>query len=172
MALVIILGGALAYAAYTHFAASNPENSDMVPQPFIAVELEATHLTGNIAPGDTKSMSAVVKNPGSALGMAYIRFSYPVNSSAVGAAGSVYTWQVNSGWSVVEEGTGYTVYGYSNPIDGDGSTSSLMDSITMKNMSPADFKTLGNDVNVQLIGYVAECSEYGDEVQAAWKAAN
>lgn len=113
-------------------------------------------------------MSVVVTNPGTAKGMAFVRFTYPV----LGSVGSVYTWKIGTGWNVVEEGSGYTVYGYNSPIDANGSTSSLMDSITMKGLSVDEFKALGDNVNIQFIGYVAQCKDYGEDPQAAWKAAN
>ena len=47
-----------------------------------------------------------------------------------------------------------------------------MNSITMKNLSVDEFKTLGDNINVQFIGYVAICDEYGDVVQAALNATN
>ena len=133
----------------------------------MAVDLDVTELTGTIAPGDSKSMSAVVSNPGTAEGLAFIRFEYPTISSASGMAGSAYTWSVNSGWSVVEEGIGYSVYGYNSAIGENQNTSSLMDNLTMKNMSTEDYKNLA-DVNVSMVGYVADCSEYGTDIEVAW----
>lgn len=159
--------GVAAYAAFSKLATSNTATSSMSKENFVAVELEVSELTGTIALGDSKSISAIVSKPGTAEGLAFIRFQYPTISSASGMAGSAYTWSVNSGWSAVEEGIGYSVYGYSSPLDADGSTSSLMDSLTMKNMSTEDYKSL-TDVNVSMVGYVADCSEYGTEIDAAW----
>lgn len=172
LALCLRGGGIIAYAAFLKFAASDPENSDMTPEPFIAVELDATHLTGTISPGDTKSVSVVVTNPGTTDGMAYVRFSYPTINTSTGSAGSAYSWTINDGWSVVEEGSGYTVYGYESAIGTNGSTGSLMDSITMKNLSVVEYKALGDEVNVQFIGYVADCNEFGYDAQVAWERAN
>ncbi len=169
---LFLIGGAVAFAAFTHFSQTEQKDSTFVPQPFIKAEIEVGDLSGNIAPGDTKSVTAIVSNSGTADGVAFIRFSYPVISEASGMAGSAYTWEVNSGWSAVEEGVGYTVYGYSSPLGGDASAENLMDTITMKNMSAEEFKSLGDDVNVHFIGFVAECNEFGDDPQAAWNRAN
>ena len=43
-----------------------------------------------------------------------------------------------------------------------------MNSITMKDMSTEDFKSLSDDLNVHLLGFIAECNKFGYDPQAAW----
>ena len=59
------------------------------------------------------------------------------------------------------------MYGYSSPIGAEGETVSLMDSITMKDMSAEDFKSLGDNVNIHMVGFIAECNTFDDDPQAA-----
>jgi len=47
--------------------------------------------------------------------------------------------------------------------------SALCESLTMVEMSGAEFLGL-SDVNVRLIGYLADVDEYGDDVRGAWMA--
>lgn len=67
----------------------------------------------------------------------------------------------------LEEGIGYTVYGYSAELAESDTTNALMDSVIMKDMSGEEYKWI-DDVNVRLDGWLADCNEYGDDVEAAW----
>lgn len=82
-------------------------------------------------------------------------------------AGSAYTWETGTGWSVVEEGIGYTVYGYNSSLAESDTTNALMELVTMKDMSGEEYKGI-DDVNVRLDGWLADCNEYGEDVGAAW----
>ncbi len=174
--VVLILGlfallTVAAYAAFSKLSVTESNKSTMTKEKFVSAVINVTPLSGTIAPGESKDITAVVTNTGTADGLGYIRFEYPVVSNKAGAEGSLYTWTVNDGWSVVEQGVGYTVYGYSDMLGEDGSTSSLTDKITMKNVSIETYKSL-TDVNISMIGYVADKEEYGDDIKVAWEAAN
>ena len=67
---------------------------------------------------------------------------------------------------VVEEGVGYTVYGYSSPLGSDESTEALMPSVTLRNMSASDFRAM--DVNIEMTGYLADTEEDGTDIEVAW----
>ncbi len=108
---------------------------------------------GGVGPGDSMMMSPTLSNSGTDPALAFIKFSYPTLASASGevekgAGGSAYTWTVGTGWSVVEEGQGYTVYGYSTALGEDETTGELLSSVTMKDMTGAEYKGI-DDVNVR-----------------------
>lgn len=83
-------------------------------------------------------------------------------------SGSAYIWSVGEGWTVVEEQVGYTVYRYNMNLNESDTTNALMESVTMKDMSGAEYKGI-DDVNVRLDGWLADCNEYGDEIVSAWE---
>lgn len=139
---------------------------------FVEVELNLSGFTGPVTPGDTVPGSVTVTNNGNAAGMAFIRFNFPVISSASGMDGSVYSWEVGSDWTEVEKGSGYVVYGYNSPLDGDGETSSPFDSIVMKRISNSQYKALDGNVNVSFVGYMADCNEFGEDSATAWTRAH
>ena len=171
LAFVAVAGGGV-LAAFLLFVQSDTKSSDWSKPTFVDIELDVPELTGSVTPGDSKSISAVVTNTGTGRGLAFIKFEYPMYTpSGSSTAEPVYTWEANSGWTAVESGSGYTVYGYTQPLDEDESTSSLMDEITMKNLSNSEYKGL-EDVNIALTGYIADCNEYGEELDVVWEAAN
>lgn len=111
---------------------------------------------GGVGPGDSMMMSPTLTNSGTDPALAFIKFSYPVLPSGggeveSGMAGSAYTWTAGGGWSVVEEGIGYTVYGYNTNLNESDTTNALMELVTMKDMSGEEYKGI-DDVNVRLDG--------------------
>lgn len=163
----------VAYAAFQTFVSTEEKQGGITDVPFVEVELNLSGFSGPVTPGDTITGSVTVTNNGNAQGMAYIRFNFPTISSASGMDGSVYTWELNSGWTEVEKGTGYVVYGYNSPLDGDATTeTSPFDSIVMRGISNEVYKGLDGNVNVSFVGYMADCKEFGTDVVDAWSRAH
>ena len=138
---------------------------------FVEIEISVGDQDGSVAPGDTMSVSPTLTNSGNDDALAFRKFTYPTLSSSSGtvesgAAGSAYTWTVGSGWTVVEEGSGYTVYGYSSALAEDQTTSALTSSVTMKDMTGSQYKAI--DVNIRFDGYLADVNEYVDDIGVAW----
>lgn len=162
----------VAYAAFQTFVSTEEKQGGITDVKFVEVDLNLSGFSGSVTPGDTITGSVTVMNNGNAAGMAFIRFNFPVISSASGMDGSVYSWEVGSDWTEVEKGTGYVVYGYNSPLDGDATTTSPFDSIVMKGISNEVYKALDGNVNVSFVGYMADCNEFGDETVSAWEAAH
>ena len=164
--LLLMSIGVVAYAAFSALVSSTWQ-SEWEKKGFVAIQIDVSDGSGEIEPGDTKSVNPVITNTGTKDALAFIRFSYPTSSSTAGMAGSAFTWTVGSSWSVVEEGVGYSVYGYNSPLESDASTEvALMPSVTLRNMSASDFRAM--DVNIEMTGYLADTEEYGTDIEVAW----
>lgn len=172
IAAIFLTIGVVAYAAFQTFVSTEEKQGGITDVPFVEVELNLSGFSGSVTPGDTITGSVTVMNNGNAAGMAFIRFNFPVISSASGMDGSVYTWEKNDGWTVVEEGVGYTIYGYNSPLDGDATTTSPFDAIVMKGISNDVYKALDGNVNVSFVGYMADCNEFGEDSATAWTRAH
>lgn len=172
IAALFLTIGVAAYAAFSTFVTSEEKQGGITDVKFVEVDLNLSGFSGSVTPGDTITGSVTVMNNGNAQGMAYIRFNFPVISSASGMDGSAYTWTVNDGWTEVEKGTGYVVYGYNSPLDGDATTTSPFDSIVMKGISNDVYKALDGNVNVSFVGYMADCNEFGEDSATAWTKAH
>ena len=173
VAALFLTIGVVTYAASQTFVMSEEKQGGITSVPFVEVDLNFSGFSGPVTPGDTISGSVALTNNGNGTGMAFIRFNFPTISTAPGMDGSAYTWSVNDGWTEVEKGTGYTVYGYDTPLDGAGETvTSPFDAIVMKGISNEVYKSLGGNVNVSFVGYMADCNEYGTDSATAWSRAN
>lgn len=85
-----------------------------------------------------------------------------------GLGSPAYTFTADSSWIKVVDDGGTVVYGYNAVLGPDEETATaLCDSMTMVNMSGSEFLAM-TDVNIRLIGYLADIDEYGDEPAAAW----
>lgn len=123
-------------------------------------------VSGEIVPIQSISISPVVKNMGTKDALAFVKIGMPTISSLNSPA---YTFTVDeSMWTKVEESSGTVVYDYNDVLGGDGETDPLCDSMTMVKMSGTDFVGLA-DVNVEIVGYLADRERYGEDVEQAWR---
>lgn len=168
--LVVVLflaTGVVAYAAISTLVTSF-WGSNWSKKGFVEIEITVPAASGNVGPGDTMTVSPTITNNGNDDGLAFIKFTYPTISNNTGMSGSAYTWTEKSGWSVIEQGIGYTVYGYSSPLGEYETTGELLESVTMKDMTGAEYKAI-DDVNIRFDGYLADVNEYGSEAnQGVW----
>lgn len=130
------------------------------------LELVQETVSGEIVPGQNISVSSVVKNMGTKDAIAFVKIEMPtIPSSGVNA----YTFTVDERmWTKVSESAGKVVYGYNDVLGGDGETDPLCQSMTMVEMSGSDFIGLA-DVNVEIVGYLADRETYGEDVGNAWR---
>ncbi len=70
-------------------------------------------------------------------------------------------------WTKVEESSGTVLYSYNDVLGVDGETDALCQSMTMVEMSGTDFVGLA-DVNVEIVGCLADRETYGEDVQTVW----
>lgn len=59
------------------------------------------------------------------------------------------------------------MYGYVSSLGENEATSVLMDTVTMKSITGAEYKAI-DDVNIKFEGWLAYCNEYGNDLQVAW----
>ena len=109
-----------------------------------------------------------MKNVGTKQCIAFIKVEMPTYSTSTGELKVAYTFSADSGWIKVADDGAAVVYGYGAVLNPDEETASaLCESLTMVQMSGAEFLAM-SDVNVRLVGYLADVDEYGDEPAAAW----
>ena len=153
---------AIAYAAAS-LLLSKTWSTNLQKGQILSMQLVQTDVEGTVSPGDTIDVAPMIYNDGTIQGTALMRVSYPVLSNGSPA----YSWTVGSGWSIVTDGTGYTVYGYGSPLDGGGQTEPLMSGMIMVEMSGAEFTGLA-DVNVTVDGWLADTGTYGEDTAVVW----
>ncbi len=155
----------VAYAAISTLI-SRTWRSDLTKGDIFEMELVQGAVNGEIVPGQSISISPVVKNMGTKDDLAFVKIEMPTIPSSNSPA---YTFTVDeSMWTKVEESSGMIVYGYNDVLGVDGETDVLCDSMTMVEMSGTDFVGLA-DVNVEIVGYLADRETYGEDVGNAWR---
>lgn len=154
----------VAYAAISTLI-SRTWQSDLTKGDIFEMELVQGAVSGEIVPGGTVAVSPVVKNMGTKEAMAFVKIVMPTIPSS---GANAYTFTVNEDvWTKVAESSGTVVYGYNDVLGVDGETDALCDSMTMVDMSGSDFIGL-SDVNVEIVGYLADRETYGEDVQTVW----
>ncbi len=158
---IIISCVAIAYAAVAII--NKTWSTNLTKGDILSMKLVQTDVEGEVSPGVTIDVAPVIKNDGTLTGTAVVRVSYPVLSDGSPA----YSWETGSGWQFIASGTGYTVYGYDNALNGGASTSALMSGMTMVEMSGEEFTGITN-VNVTVDGWLADTETYGDNAASVW----
>ncbi len=154
----------VAYAAISMLI-SITWRSDLTKGDIFEMELVQSDITGEIVPGQSISVSPVVKNMGTKEAIAFVKVEMPTIPSS---GANAYTFVVDeSMWTKVEESSGTVVYGYNDVLGVDGQTDALCQSMIMVEMSGTDFMGL-SDVNVSITGYLADRETYGEDVQMVW----
>lgn len=155
----------VAYAAISTLI-SRSWQSDLTKGDIFEMELVQSDITSEFVPGETVAISPVVKNMGTKEARAFVKIVMPTISSSNAPA---YSFTVDEDvWTKVEKSSGTVVYGYNEVLGVDSETDALCDSMTMVDMSGSDFIGL-SDVNVSIIGCLADREMYGEDVGNAWR---
>ncbi len=147
MAIIIALFLSITIVAYAAISTliSRSWQSDLTKGDIFEMELVQSDIIGEIVPGQSISVSPVVKNLGTKEALAFVKIEMPTIPSSNSPA---YTFSVDEVvWTKVEESSGSVVYGYNDVLGVDSETDPLCQSMTMVEMSGSDFIGL-SDVNV------------------------
>ena len=121
--------------------------------------------SGEVGPGESMSVNPVITSDASADMYVFIKVEMPVHGD-----GGLYVIEPGSGWSVQESGVQgdrwVTVYRYDSVLTPGASTTALASSLTMVDMSHADFSQVG-ELNVSMNGYA--CGTEDLELENAWE---
>jgi len=172
LTLIIALILSLSIVAYAAISAwvSRSWTSTLIKGDVMEMELNQATVSGEVTPGSTIAVSPRVKNVGTKQCLAFIKVGMPTYSTSTGELKAAYTFSADSGWIKVAEDGRTVGYGYNAVLGPDEEkVSALCESMTMMEMSGAEFLGL-SDVNVRLVGYLADVDEYGDDVESAWMA--
>ena len=163
VAVLILTISVVAYAAISTLI-SKSVTSNLTKGDIMEMQLSQDVIIGEVVPGDSIAISPSVINTGTRNCLAFVKIEMPTYGNA---GANAYTFTAASDWIKVSEGNGAEVYGYSRVLGSGDDTSKLCDYLTMVNMSNSDFNAL-NDINVTVTGYLADFSEYGENLVEAW----
>lgn len=165
--VMLALTTVVAYAVTTLFFKGEPQTSDYSKKTYFEFEGEGFFTaSGEVGPGESMSINPVITSEATVDMYVFIKVEMPSFSSA-----GLYNLNTGSGWSVEESGVVgdkyVTVYRYNDILTPGASTNALGSSLTMVNMSLADYADL-SDINVTMTGYA--CCAEDEEPSTAWES--
>lgn len=165
--LLLAMTTVVAYAVTMLFFKGETQASDYSKKTYFEFDGSSFFTaSGEVGPGESMSINPVITSEATVDMYVFIRVEMPSYSSE-----GVYDIDPNSGWSVEEAqvvGDKYvTVYCYNDVVAPGASTTALGSSLTMVDMSLADYSEL-SDINVTMTGYA--CGAEGEELSTAWES--
>lgn len=111
---------------------------------------------GEIGIGDSAGIDPVITSKASVDMYVFIRVEMPMFTDAEGNDGGLYTLNTDDSWTLVDsyeaDGKWIEVYGYTEALAPEASTTALADKLTMVDMSLSDYALI-TDMDVSMTGY-------------------
>lgn len=157
----------VAYAITTLFFKGETQTSDYSKKTYFEFDGSSFFTaSGEVGSGESMSINPVISSESTVDMYVFIRVEMPSYSSA-----GLYEIDVNSGWECIESGTNgdtwFSVYRYNDVVAPGASTTALGSSLTMVDMSLADYSEL-SDINVTMTGYA--CGAEDESLDTAWES--
>ena len=165
--LLLAMTTVVAYAVATLFFKGETQTSNYSKKTYFEFAGDGFFTaSGEVGPGESMSINPVITSEATVDMYVFIRVEMPSYNGS-----GLYELNTGSGWSLVESGSSsdkwVSVYRYNNVLAPGSSTSSLGSSLTMVDMSTADYADL-TDINVTMTGYA--CGAEGEELSTAWES--
>ena len=162
---ILAMTTVVAYAVTTLLFMGDTQTSDYSKKTYFQFDGSGFFTqSGEIGPGESMGIDPVITSNATVDMYVFIRVEMPSYNGA-----GLYDIDLNSGWSVEEAqavGDKYiTVYCYNDVVAPGVSTTTLGSSLTMVDMSLADYSEL-SDINVTMTGYA--CGAGDESLDTAW----
>lgn len=163
--VMLALTTVVAYAVTTLFFKGEPQTSDYSKKTYFQFAGDGFFTaSGEVGPGESMSINPEISSNATVDMYVFIRVEMPQYGSS-----GLYELNIGSGWSVEEAqvlGDKFiAVYRYDDVVAPGASTTALGSSLTMINMSLADYADL-TDINVTMTGYA--CGAEEESLETAW----
>ena len=164
---ILAMTTVVAYAVTTLFFKGEPQTSDYSKKTYFQFAGDGFFTaSGEVGPSESMSINPVISSNATVDMYVFIRVEMPGYSDA-----GLYEIDVNSGWECIESGANgdkwFSVYRYNDVVAPGASTTALGSSLTMVDMSLADYADL-TDINVTMTGYA--CGAEDESLDTAWES--
>ena len=165
--VMLALTTVVAYAMTTLFFKGETQTSDYSKKTYFEFDGSSFFTaSGEVGPGESMSINPVITSEATVDMFVFIRVEIPGYNGA-----GLYGIDINSGWSVEEAqvvGDKYiAVYRYNDILTPGASTTALGRSLTMVDMSLAEYAGI-SDINVTMTGYA--CGAEDESLDTAWES--
>lgn len=146
---------------------SHEDNLEITKKQYFDFELTTNMQAEELGPGDSFSVSPVIRSVSTENMYVFIKLITPEYET-----GSLYSFDVDSSWTLVNREDGEYVYAYGQNemyelVPGE-ETSALMTVMTMINIPVEEFAQY-DDVNIQVIGYAIGIENVSSVPSMAWE---
>lgn len=156
--IAILCCTVIAVYAISRLFYSKSVTSNFSKKQIFEFELSASTMQAELGPGDSVSVNPIIKNSATEKMFVFIEVKTPVFKDE-----PLYEYAVNEDWVLVESYSGSEVFAYGGDqltmLFPDESTTPLMSSITMKQVSNAEYSEI-EDINISITGYAIDCQGY------------
>ena len=160
MATVIV-----AYAITTLFLAKS-QTTVLSKKKIFQFNLNTNLVSGDVGPGDSFSVIPVIYNDATEDMYVFIQIDMPTVADS-----SLYSFEVDDEWCVVNEENGKVVYAYGNSdmtvLNPGDSTTALTQHMIMKKISNAEYADI-DDINITITGYAIGIEDVSTVPIDAW----
>lgn len=163
--VILMTTGVVAYAVINYITTGTQTSVFTKKEYFEMDGSQFFTAEGDIGPGESMSINPIITSESSVDMYVFIRVEMPIYDG-----GGLYELNVDSGWSLVEsgenDGTWVEVYRYDDVLTPEQSTTALSNSITMVDMTLAEFAEI-SDIDVSMTGYACRVSDVTG-IDEAW----
>lgn len=165
--LFLAMTTVVAYAVTTLFFKGETQTSDYSKKTYFEFDGSSFFTaSGEVGPGESMSINPVITSEATVDMYVFIRVEMPSYNGS-----GLYELNTGSGWSIEEThvvGDKYVaVYRYNNVVASGAFTTALGSSLTMVDMSLAEYADL-SDINVIMTGYA--CGAEDESLDTAWES--
>ncbi|MBP3453516.1 MAG: hypothetical protein J6M20_07360 [Clostridia bacterium] len=155
------------YAITTLFFKGETQTSDYSKKTYFQFAGDGFFTaSGEVGPGESMSINPVISSNATVDMYVFIRVEMPMYNGA-----GLYELNTDSSWECIESGANgdawFSVYCYNDVVAPGASTTALGSSLTMVDMSLAEYSEL-SDINVTMTGYA--CGAEDETLDTAWES--
>ena len=164
------------YAAFTFISLETQTSSFIKKEYFEMSGNEFFVEDGEIGISEYATINPVITSKASVDMYVFIRVEMPVYTDAEGNDGGLYTLNTDDSWTLVDsyeaDGKWIEVYGYTEALTPEASTTALADKMTMVDMTLSEYAQI-TDMDVSMTGYGCKTVDEGGadiDLGIAWES--
>ena len=162
----ILLGAGIIAYAITQLFTSKTATSNLTKKTIFEINLNDGLQAAQVGPGESFTVTPSITNDATEDMYVFIKVVMP----EYGTDG-LYTYTVDSNWTIVENNAGTKVYAYASGsmtmLPPGDTTTALTNQMTMKNITNAEYSAY-TDINVTITGYAIGTDGVSTDPATAW----
>jgi len=177
LTLAILSATVMVVYAVINFISIEPQTSSFIKKEYFEMTGSDFFIEdGEIGIGDSAGIDPVITSKASVDMYVFIRVEMPVFTDAEGNDSGLYSLNTDDSWTLVDsyeaDGKWIEVYGYTEVLTPETSTTALADELTMIDMSLSEYALI-TDMDVSMTGYGCKTVDEDGadiDIETAWES--